>query len=417
MRSGAAFLGVLCASVLSLLACKAPQGKDELPDAAESPQAQAVPAPLVVAVLSAQPATQPPVPDAGPPATPLREDQPLRDEPSEKPVAGVTYTMVLRPLDGAAAPKFAEVSAQGLDAARKKTQSELTVELGGGRMRMVLGGGFLLPRDTELRARTDHTGHVLLLPQEDSYRVVAPTALRALLADARLDVLPSQPADVTAVAAEGPRKVGLRTRQVRAVSRGARAEILLAKSAEPLDGSQLMCRFVAELMGAAPQTPICEREELPARVELRWQRGGGLLLEMTTAPKRTELPPASLVAPPSGLEFSHASLPRRDGQVFLTNVELAALRATPVESPHPPATPIGLLIVNTTDEVRVLWLDSVMVAWVAPGMRLLVPGLLNGRYQAELRSFLGDPADVSEVVVTPGALRAGPPEPKPESNK
>ena len=70
---------------------------------------------------------------------------------------------------------------------------------------------------------------------------------------------------------------------------------------------------------------------------------------------------------------------------------------------------------NTTDEARVLWLDGVMVAWVAPGARLMVTGLQNGRYQAELRSFVGDPADASEMVRVPGALRAGPPETKPQN--
>ncbi len=403
----------LVAAALLLSACKAPQQNQELPDAAESPQAQAVPAPLVNAIASAQ--AQSNALDAGPPATPLRADQPLRDETAEKSIAGFTYTMVLRPLDVAATPKLPEVNAQGIDAARKKTTSEITVELGAGRMRMTLGGGFLLPRDTELRARTDRTGHVVTLPQESTYRVVAPTALRALLSDARLDVLPSQAAEVTQVAADGPRRLGMRTRQVRAVSRGAKSEVLLAKNVEPLDGWQLPCRFLLELMGASPQTALCAEGELPTRAEIRWSRGGGLLVEMTSPPKRAEILPASLSVPASGLEFSRAPLPKRDGQVLLTVAELGAFRTNPIDAPHSPSTPLGLLIVNTTDEVRVLWLDGTMVAWVAPGSRLMVGGLLNGRYQAEMRSFVGDPADASDIVLVPGALRSGPADPKPQN--
>ncbi len=411
---GRSFPRVCLASVLVIAACKSPQQKDELPDAAQSPQAQAVPAPLVNAIASAQALTSNTL-DAGPPATPLRADQPLRDEVAEKPIAGFTYTMVLRPLDVAPAPKIPEVNAQGVDAARKKTTSTITVELGAGRMRMTLGVGFLLPRDTELRARTDRTGHVVTLPEESTYRVVAPTALRALLSDARLDVLPSQVAEVTQVVADGPRRLGMRTRQVRAVSRGAKSEIYLAKTAEPLDATQLPCRFLLELMGASPQTPLCADGELPARAEIRWTRGGGLLVEMTSPPKRAEIAPASLAAPAPGLEFSREPLPKRDGLVLLTSSELGAFRSNPVDAPHAPSTPLGLLIINTTDEARVLWLDGAMVAWVAPSSRLMVGGLLNGRYQAEMRSFVGDPADAADIVLVPGALRAGPPETKPQN--
>lgn len=407
----AACAHALLASAVALAACRAPQGKEELPDAAESPQAQAVPAPLVNAIASAQAAGS--TLDAGPPATPLRADQPLRDETAEKPIVGLTYTMVLRPIDVAPAPKLPEVSAQGIEAARKKTQSEITVELGAGRMRMTLGGGFLLPRDTELRARTDRTGHIVTLPQESTYRIVAPTALRSLLTDARLDVLPSQSVEVTQVGTEGPRRLGMKTRQVQAVSRGAKADILLAKTAEPLDAAQLPCRFLTELMGASPQKPVCGSDELPARAEIRWSRGGGLLVEMTSAPKRAEIAPTSLAVPASGMEFTRAPLPARDGVLLLTSAELGAFRSNPVDAPHPPTTPIGLLVINTTDEARVLWLDGTMVGWVSPGARLMVGGLLLARYQAEMRSFVGDPPDAADIVLVPGALRSGPAETKP----
>jgi hypothetical protein len=67
-----------------------------------------------------------------------------------------------------------------------------------------------------------------------------------------------------------------------------------------------------------------------------------------------------------------------------------------------PAPESGLVLVNATDELRVVWLDGVAVAWVAPGGRLALPMLLRGRYALEWRTFLGDGHDAPDLVVAPG---------------
>ena len=54
-----------------------------------------------------------------------------------------------------------------------------------------------------------------------------------------------------------------------------------------------------------------------------------------------------------------------------------------------------------------LWVDAVPVAWVSPGERLLLPGLVRGRYAVQWRTVLGDAWDPGGVVTCPGLSEAG----------
>jgi hypothetical protein len=386
------------------VACKGNAPREEVPDAAESPQAQAVPAPLANAttVASASPLVN--ALDGGAPPTPMRADLPLHDEALEKAVNAVSYKMTLRPLDPPQATKAPEVSVQGLDAARKKTESVFTVELGAQRMRITLEDGFLIPPESEIRSRIDRTGHLVFVPVDASYRVVPPSALRALVGERRFDVVPLPAADVNQ-AGEGTRRFGQKTRRVRVETRGARADMELLRIADAVDSASLACRFVLEVMGASPMTPACSPDEIPTRAEIHWAKRGGVVLEIATTPHKVELSPAALLAPPAYTPFSAAPLGGREAMVWLSDKELAAFRTAPVEPQKRGSDPEGLAVVNNTDELRVLWLDGVMVAWVAAGARVQINGLLHGHYQAELRPFLCDGAEPAETVTVPGTFK------------
>jgi hypothetical protein len=67
----------------------------------------------------------------------------------------------------------------------------------------------------------------------------------------------------------------------------------------------------------------------------------------------------------------------------------------------------GVLLVNATDELRVVWIDGVPIGWVGPGARLAVAGLLRGRYTLEWRTFLGDVVGAAEQLAVPGASKIG----------
>ena len=105
----------------------------------------------------------------------------------------------------------------------------------------MLAGGFLLPQGTELRARVDRYGHVLIMPAEDAYRVAEPGALRALLSERRLDVAPVSPVDVVS-GGEGQRRLNLRTRRVDLATRAAKATLELSAFRDAGDGGALVCR-------------------------------------------------------------------------------------------------------------------------------------------------------------------------------
>jgi hypothetical protein len=96
--------------------------------------------------------------------------------------------------------------------------------------------------------------------------------------------------------------------------------------------------------------------------------------------------------------------------VLLPRAELGSLRTAPVDAP--PAAPsdaqapppeAGLLLVNSTDELRVAWIDGFVAAWVGPGGRALLPTLVRGRYAVQWRTFLGDSWEPPETLLTPAS--------------
>jgi hypothetical protein len=69
----------------------------------------------------------------------------------------------------------------------------------------------------------------------------------------------------------------------------------------------------------------------------------------------------------------------------------------------------GLLVVNSSDQLRVVWLDGVAAAWVAPGGRQLLASLVRGRYALQWRTFLGDAWEVPRLISVPGSSDIGGP--------
>ncbi len=64
------------------------------------------------------------------------------------------------------------------------------------------------------------------------------------------------------------------------------------------------------------------------------------------------------------------------------------------------------MLVNSSDELRVAWIDGVPAAWVAPGERFLLPSLQRGRYAVQWRTFLADASDPPETTTVPGTSEA-----------
>lgn len=401
-----------------LVACTPRASVNDVPDARESPQAKAEPAPLATAVqVLASAAPVPISAEAGPPPVAMRGDLALPPDTVPKDVAGYTLQAALRVSDAPPPFKGPEVSVAALEAARRKTEPRVAIDLAPGHARIVLSShGFALPEDTELRARADRYGFVVLLPGVPGYRVAAPGALRALLGERRIDVAPLSPVEVTA-RGEGARRLGYRTRRVEAVNRVATASFELARVTDAGDGGVLVCRALLDLMNAPPATSLCGLDEVPLHVELRWSTRGAIVFDAFGLARRTEaLAPQQLAAPPAGTAFAPPFIPSLGSGLLVTLAELGAFRTAPSEAPPsaPPARASdpqsGLVIANSTDELRFLWLDGTPVAWVAPGARDAIPTLLHGRYSAQWRTFLGDSIDVAQMVTVPGTTDVGAPD-------
>jgi len=400
------------AFLLLVAACN-PSGEGT-PDASASPQASAEPALLAAAPPTVASATAVSLlPEGGPPPTPLRTDERLASDGlarERETNVGWTLSAAFRPADVVVPPRAPEVNAAGIDAARKKTELRLAVDLGPSRMRVALAGtGFVLPAETEIRARSDRYGHVVVWPGGITYRTLAPGALRALLGERRFDVAPIGTADVSPSNEQGKR-IAIRTRKAEVATRAAKATFEIGKQEGLGEGGILLCRLLLDLMNAPPQTSLCLYDELPMRVELRWTGHGSLAFEVTGILKKTDMPQTPLLVPPAGASFV-ASAPPGRADLQLTQQELAALRTGPIDVPPPaspgPPPPDGLAATNQTLQLRMLYVDGVSAAWLMPGERLVLPGLVRGRYVVQWRTFFGDALEPPQTLVVPGSTGLG----------
>jgi hypothetical protein len=425
-------------ALLAFAACRPASSSGDPPEQPASPQAKAEPAPIASLPLAAASAVVTPavgVLDGGVVPQPLRADQALAldtttKETTKEGVLGYTLEAIFRPSDVAPPAKGAEP--QALEAARKKTDTRLRIDVAPTHARIVLGAGFVLPEGTEIRQRIDRFGHVVYRPDEGTYRVAAPGALRAVLGERRLDVAPESPAEVTHNG-EGPRRFGRPTHKVEVATRAAKAFFELGHLTELGEGSTLLCRSLLELIGAPPATPVCTEGDVPLHADLHWtnppvsftQVGGGpvaapagggrgriagtLTFDVLSVTKRLDLTTSSLAVPPPQATFIEAPFPPEAARSLLSRAELSALRppGTLGDTPKPPGTEARLSLLNSTDELRFVWLDGVAIAWLAPAGRLDVSGLVTGRYTLEWRTFLGDAIEAAETVTLPATSDLG----------
>ena len=392
----------LALATFGLAACKAvASSATDTPDALESPQASAQPAILAAPAPSGAPTSA----SARPTSPPFRGDEVLPPDSLVREGTGYTLSAVLRPSDVMGPARAPELNANGLDAARKATELRVAIDLSPTRMRVgLLGRGFVLPPDTEIRARSDRYGHVLIWPDAASYRPLAPGTMRALLGERRLDVAPITPAEVVQRDDTG-RRIGIRTRRADVSTRAARASFELGKLEGAGEGGVLLCRWLLDLMNAPPGTPLCATDELPVRAELRWTTQGALVFELTGALKRADIPVATFLVPPPTASLAATPFLVSGVTPLLTTPELAALRTGDVDVPVAATTVAqgdALTLVNPSVELRVLYLDGVPVAWAAPNARGALHGLHRGRYVAQWRTFLGDVVDTALTQTVPG---------------
>lgn len=400
-----------------------------IPDAGASPNASIQPAPLASEAPDVT-ATSPSdggrggipadsagrlLPDAAPPPPEaLSPEQALPVEaPGSKDLAGVSIDVAFRWRDVPAPPKAPEVAADGIKAAQKLTALTWRVDLADtGRMRVVFTSRALpLPERTEIRARSDRYGAIVLWPNSTDYRVLAPGTLRTVLGERRVDVTPLS---ITTPTPKGSaNRLGMTTRKVELSSAIGTAVLEIAKVPEAGEGGPVYCRALGEIVGVDPKVEVCQPGEVPLAVTYAWAHGaGGIALEATNLTRRTDISPADVVVPPAGAAYAASGLPTAPGGIFLSREELAAFRSAKLDLPpknDPTAPGEGFVAANQTDTLEYLLVDGVPVVAVPPASERYVIGTERGRYVMQWRTFLGDKLAPPATFELPARISLGGP--------
>ncbi len=336
---------------------------------------------------------------APPPPTPLRANETLVQEPpSNVDPSGVRLEARWIWSDAPEPAPVPERSTEGIEAARALTTLQQRIEVGAtGRMRVLfVGNGLPLPARTELRARYDRLGALLVWPSGKHYRLLVPGTLRGLYGERRVDVSPFSKATLHE---EGnSSRLGVETRKLKLSSSLGHLRLELAAVPEAGLGAPLLCRMVVELVGLRPSHPVCRGDKvLPLAAQLFWKDNktgkASMSFEITSLDRQAELSASALAFPPRRARLVPSGLPSAPRGVLLRASQLRALRNQGASKPAPAergAPKEGLLAKNQGDLLLYLLLDGIPVAYVKPWSELPVLGPRNGRYSVQWRSFLGE---------------------------
>lgn len=269
----------------------APRGVSEAPE--PSPNASLLPVPLTGASRSDRDeegtAPIPSTPLVGDRELPLDRVSSLAGAPS----TGVSFSLRFSSSSWARAVRLPQGASRGLDLSL--AFEVLSFSNGLERLRVTFPeGGWLLPEGTELRARSDKLGHVLVWPDGRSYRVVPVGALLTLLLERRIDIMPRfavPGSDGGAVRLAGARKGDFET-PVGVLRLEPRASV---HAGEP--SGELVCRFMAELVRARV-SELCVKAPLPGSGSLRLAQGSTLPLFIENFTARSDLVEKRMLVPP-----------------------------------------------------------------------------------------------------------------------
>lgn len=398
-----------------VLGCEPRKGEPlGVPSSSEpSPNASVLPAPLAAGPKAAprDAGHAPPDPSASAsavaialePPHPLREDEALGPELELRASPGLALDARLRWLEPPP-PRSPEGNNDALAKARDKTGFDLGVELSAlGRMRLSFRSrSFPFPPGTELRARDDRYGNLLIWPGGREYTPLPPGTLRASLSEARVDALPLS--DPSPVLGGSSAMLGVLTQKQRFETSLGKLELEQAALPAAGGGGAALCRLLLELLAVAPEATACKPEWVPLRAEYSWAAGARFEFEVTRLAKRAELAGEALATPPLGSLPRRGELPGPPFVALIDEHELADFHTRalpPPTKPDPNAPKVGLVFQNRGDGPRYLLVDGVPVVWLRADAEWLVAGLKPGRYSVQARDFFGAQATAARLVELP----------------
>ncbi len=285
-----------------------------------------------------------------------------------------------------------------------------------GRMRLTVESDRMpLPKHTELRARLDRYGHVLVWPDDGGYRVVAPGTLRSVFEELRADVSPLQAAKTLRTG--GGKLLGLPVNVDTIQTAMGTLVLEQAQVGDLGESGVLLCRMLSELVLATPDNAACRRDWVPLKAEFGWVESGRFGFLVNTLERVTDLKTTDFLTPPEKGGFRDRQLPEKPPRPWLDEAGQqrlepgARVKPTPADIPAD-AAPLptkGLVLVNHHETPRYILINGDLTGWVAPGAELALKGLRPGSYNVVARDFLGLESEQTLVLNTPGRRWLGTP--------
>jgi len=337
----------------------------------------------------------------------LREDTRLQaDSPNPKDSLGVTLEAEWKSGDWPSLPNNSPIERERLTEIHARNKWLFRIDLAAsGRMRLTLASrGFAFDKGTEIRARVDLLGHVLVWPDQMQYRILPPGAMRALFEEGHPDVGPTLATN--AKTAGTAHWLDWEVERTYVTNSLGHLTIDQTTAATAGIAGRLLCRWLMEFIEADPASSVCQNDLVPVRAQFSFTGGGKADFSVTQSTKKQEFTAVGIGVPPVGANQNTRDLPRAS---IGNNVLLAEHRSR-TAPPHtvPVGTnPSGLTAANHTLGLRVLIVDGVTAGWLLPGEERNISELLPGAYFVAWRDFLGNSVESPKSVTLPARVIVG----------
>lgn len=304
-----------------------------------------------------------------------------------------------------AEPVFPGLEPEAAKAASQRTSWRTKIELEtSGHMRLQLvGGAFPLPPGSELLSRFDRYGHWLVWPDRKTYRVLTPGTLPALLRERRADEAPLVATESKGLESLRERRFGFQLQRARLKTPRGALTVEMARVEDAGQAGKPLCRFLLELLGAAPYPALCPDQHVPVKALLELD-GAKLEFVVSSLRQRTDAS-YPLEIPPPRADFTPRGLPPLR-PVFLGVNELGAMRRGEETT--------SVTLTNDAEIGAYFVLAGVPVAFLPPRSQHTLLGLVRGDYAVSFRDFFGRPLRPPENVSLdePRELKLERPEPE-----
>lgn len=400
--------------LLGCLSCQeAPKGAPQL--AETGPNAAVIPAPLLSGsslVTKPQPSgsSSRPTRSAGTAESRLHTTEPfsIRSPAPEDPGPdslgnGILLEVLLTWPQQPQRPALFGLDKEELDSALRELQRTISVDLMTyDRMRLSFETrAFPLQQGSTLLARREREGHLLLWPDERSYRAVPRGAVRALLRERRLDATPTVSAEVQED--EAGHRFDLKSERFNLTTGYGKLRLEQVPIEGLGHGGALFCRFLLELISAAPAPEVCRDDWVPVSAHFTTQLGGELILNATGLRRRVELSYRPTLVPPSTARLVTQGLPDASTPV-LAKALRQALRRKSEESKL-----VGLTLKNPSVLGGYALLDKTPIAFLEPRSRRQLDGFQQADYMFSAVTFFGEVLTEPVSIALPAMATLGTP--------